>query len=75
MFSDIFTLFMLRRKIMENWHDTSNLGSQRYTGSWFNKGTNSIDHRLQLQNCDNIWNNWLSFVFFNAYGKSMKLAS
>ena len=56
---------MLRETIMKNWHDTSNLELQSYTGSWFNKGTNAIDHRLQ--NGDKILNNWLSSVFFNAY--------
>ena len=33
---------------MKNRHDTSNLASQRYTGSRFKKGTNSIAYKIVI---------------------------
>lgn len=53
----------------KNSHETSNLTPQRYTGSCFDKGTNSIAYTIVMTEIT-------GSTLFNAYwGRPMKLAS
>jgi len=50
-------------------HESSNLTPQRYTGSWFDKGTNSIAYTIVMTEI-------AGSMLFDAYrGRPMKLAS
>ena len=49
MFSDIFTLvYLCTGEKNETWHDTSNLASQRYTGSLLKKATKSVAYKIVI---------------------------